>query len=692
MRTEIDLNGTWEVEEGSLSAVPLKFTHLIQVPGLLDMADPPFETPGSRVAFEDRKKPWLKPADPLREAFWYRKTFLINQDIPPTAQLQINKAKYGIQVYINGQLAGDHSSLFTTSKMDIRDLLQKGKNEIIIRVGASLAQVPNNLPDGWDNEKSKYIPGIYDDVKIILAGNLFIENVQIAPNIHEDNIRVLAEIFNRSNSKDKLKVKVVDPLSNRIVATSEINIEKVNAPGLIKLDFVVPIPNAKYWSPESPYLYTIHLQSSDDDFYTKFGMREFRFDPKQKRAKLNGAPYYLRGTNFCVYRFFEDEERAALPWDTAWVRKLHLKAKSLNMNIIRYHTGFPPDFWYDIADEVGILIQDEFPIWYSKAKDGWPQDISVKDLEKVYLEWMRSRWNHPSVVIWDAQNETRKGNICLEAIKSVRGFDLSDRPWENGWGKRHLPTDPIESHPYLRLPWGVRGEVFDPGIWKNHTGEPDNVPEADNPIYLLNEYAWLWLNRDGTPTTLTEKGYASIFGESASTNQRRQYHINQLVATTEFWRHRRKCAAVMHFNMLSYARPNGQTSDHFLNVKTLELEPLFATQMKAAMAPVSVMLDFWKEELTEGLKEEIKVSLINDLHTNWEGKIHLSLKDGQKVLLSQIKEVNLPPFGQQSIDFMIKTPDSPGKIRLEAILKKDNDYLVKSERQVEIVNNLIHSK
>ena len=36
----------------------------------------------------------------------------------------------------------------------------------------------------------------------------------------------------------------------------------------------------------------------------------------------------------------------------------------MNWNSLRYCIGFPPDFWYDIADEVGFLIQDEFPIWY----------------------------------------------------------------------------------------------------------------------------------------------------------------------------------------------------------------------------------------------------------------------------------------------------------------------------------------
>ena len=96
------------------------------------------------------------------------------------------------------------------------------------------------------------------------------------------------------------------------------------------------------------------------------------------RALLNGQTYYLRGSNVCIYRFFEDAERGHLPWDREWVRKLHRRFKEMHWNSLRYCIGFPPELWYQIADEEGILIQDEFPIWYSAAKDGWPEAIKAE--------------------------------------------------------------------------------------------------------------------------------------------------------------------------------------------------------------------------------------------------------------------------------------------------------------------------
>jgi hypothetical protein len=64
-------------------------------------------------------------------------------------------------------------------------------------------------------------------------------------------------------------------------------------------------------------------------------MRSFRFDPGTGRAVLNGKPYFMRGTNVCIDRFFEDEQRADRPWRADWARRLHQRFKSMNWNSIR---------------------------------------------------------------------------------------------------------------------------------------------------------------------------------------------------------------------------------------------------------------------------------------------------------------------------------------------------------------------
>ena len=51
-----------------------------------------------------------------------------------------------------------------------------------------------------------------------------------------------------------------------------------------------------------------------------------------------------------------------------------------------------------IADEEGILIQDEFPIWFGGRAGALAEGTKSDELAKEYAEWMRERWNHPCVV------------------------------------------------------------------------------------------------------------------------------------------------------------------------------------------------------------------------------------------------------------------------------------------------------
>jgi hypothetical protein len=47
-RRVIDLNGTWEVAEGTMDAIPKQYGHKVPVPGLVDMAEPAFEEVGRK--------------------------------------------------------------------------------------------------------------------------------------------------------------------------------------------------------------------------------------------------------------------------------------------------------------------------------------------------------------------------------------------------------------------------------------------------------------------------------------------------------------------------------------------------------------------------------------------------------------------------------------------------------------------
>ena len=45
-REVVGLNGTWEIEQGSMDSVPKRFGHKVPVPALVDMAKPAFAEVG----------------------------------------------------------------------------------------------------------------------------------------------------------------------------------------------------------------------------------------------------------------------------------------------------------------------------------------------------------------------------------------------------------------------------------------------------------------------------------------------------------------------------------------------------------------------------------------------------------------------------------------------------------------------
>jgi hypothetical protein len=395
---------------------------------------------------------------------------------------------------------------------------------------------------------------------------------------------------------------------------------------------------------------------------------------------LNGKPYYLRGSNVCIYRFFEDATRENLPWDRDWVRKLHRRFKEMNWNSLRYCIGFPPEFWYEIADEEGILIQDEFPIWYSRAKDGWPAEITTEHLAVEYTEWMRERWNHPCVVIWDAQNETRNDRVTGPALMAVRGLDLSNRPWDNGWGAQQQPGDICEAHPYRSNRAG-----FSLANFAKETGIPNSPSPGAKPPYLINEYAWLWINRDGTLPTLTVEVYKRLLGENATVAERFEYYARTLAAKTEFWRSKRQCAGVLHFCGLGYSRHDDQTSDHFINVKNLTYEPNFFRYVRDSFAPTGIMLDFWAADLPAGEKQDVSAVVINDLYETWKGNIRLRLLRGTKVLAEQTQPCEVAALGDKRVTFNFAGPVEPGRYTLEAALVKKGASDVRSLRDFAVL-------
>ncbi|MCZ7635398.1 MAG: hypothetical protein M5U12_04705 [Verrucomicrobia bacterium] len=434
-----------------------------------------------------------------------------------------------------------------------------------------------------------------------------------------------------------------------------------------------PLADPRLWSPEDPFLYVLESRTAGDHLTTRFGFRDFRFDATTGRAHLNGQPYYLRGSNITLHRFFEDPLCRDLPWNETWVRRLLGELpRQMHWNYFRFCIGPVPDQWFDICDEVGLLIQNEFFVW--TGGPGWYPGYSrthdPDEMIRQYSDWMRDHWNHPSVAVWDANNETKDDLFATRLIPAVRPLDLSDRPWENSYNPPAGPHDPVEYHPYL-MQSGHRGKLtFRMTDLETLDGRPrpGALPAEGHPV-VINEYGWLWLNRDGSPTVLTENVYAQLLGPQATDRERLDLYAYLLAAKTEFWRAHRHYAGIIHFVYLTCSYPGVYTADHFTDVARLTLEPAFADYVGEAFKPLGVYLNFFQPTLTAGTTRVFEVFLVNDEARAQSGQLALVLASPSGETLAQAEApFALEPLGQTRRSLQLTAPAPvPGRCLLKAV-------------------------
>jgi hypothetical protein len=700
-RKIISLDGTWQIAEGGMFNIPAKFDRTIIVPGLLDMAKPAFTEPGPKVA--DRGAFLQK--DPRRDAFWYRRTFKISGPIPEFGELKIGKAMYGTRVYLNGLLIGDHIPCFTPGWFDVRNTLKIGENELIVRIGADRDAVSSLVESGQDGEKSRYIPGIYDHVELVMAGSPHITNVQAVPDIVNHSVTVHTWIKCTPNPvATKLHITIREAVSKKVAGVADCLVPAIASGSEQTGSLTIPLKGCRLWSPEDPFLYELEVRSEADNFNTRFGMRSFRLDPATGRAILNGKPYFMRGSNVTMLRFLEDSLRGNKPWSEDWVRRLHKKFRDMHWNSLRYCIGFAPELWYRIADEEGLLIQDEYPVWHGSTKI--PASLKAEVLAVEFREWMKERWNHPCVVIWDACNETYSPETG-KAIREVRGLDFSNRPWDNGWGEPVNESDPDECHPYHFIfgpnqPFRMADLAKDlgtkAGLLIAQPYEKEKLFRK-NPL-IINEYGGLWINRDGTPTTLSKPLYDYLMDPLATKAERMQLYARNTAAITEFFRAHRQAAAVMYFCGLGYSRPDGQTSDDWSDIEKLTWNPEFYTYVRDAFAPVGLMLDVWADEFPAGKTLEFPVIIFNDLGNPWKGDILFRLSQDGKIISEKTVQTEVTGHGTTKLFFPATIPDKASKYQAEAILINTptgnvhslRDFAVLTSAQREACRNLALGK
>lgn len=673
------LNGSWELAEGALDdVVPTEFRYKVPVPGLLNAAEPAIANVGL--------------VDASREAFWYRRSFDAPEQPTATALLCVGKAKYGVRVWLNGQLLGDHYGAFSQAEFDLGKAIIWGQgNELVVRVGAERSKLPAFIPAGQDHEKTHWIPGIWDDVNLLYTGEQTVVRVKVETDIVSGEVVIFTTLRNNADTAAEIEISqaVREWRSEQPRGVSVSETLLISAGETRTLQHKLTLDDARLWTLESPFLYVLDTRvtaagQAVDDRATRFGFRHVQWKSgDDKGFYLNGKKTYLRGSNIAFHRFVEDPLAGNLAWNERWVRKLLTTyPQQYHWNILRASIGRLPNFWYDIADEAGLLIDDEFAYWSlafpppkekNKDMDDAHLEWSIIEMEKEFTSWIQESWNHPAIALWSASNETVDVKSS-EVIDRVRQLD-STRQWENGgWQKPHSEGDPIEDHPYIFaanfnpiteiLGLSAKGiEALD-----KRDGQPIpptnmlgmTYPSNDH-AHIINEYAWLWLNRDGTPTKLTGNVYDMLLGDAATTDTRREAYAYLHAGLTGFWRAKRGYQGVQHFSYLNHSKPGtGYTSDNFIDLENLVMEPRWHEYHRNVWSPVSVYIDQWEDIYPRGRAARVPLIMINDYNHAVNGTIELiaTSTDGDVLSRSELIKVRLDSLGKQEFTLALDIPQA----------------------------------
>lgn len=185
-----------------------------------------------------------------------------------------------------------------------------------------------------------------------------------------------------------------------------------------KVEFVLTVKDPKLWYPVGygdQHRYEVVAETAEDRCSRKVGFRRSRLVmnegswdeparfPKTRSdapatLEINGRRIFAKGSNWVNAQIFPGEMTEA-HYDS-----LLTKVKDANMNILRIWGGgfINKESFFDLCDEKGIMIWEEFPLACNEYPDD-PAYLAV--LEKEATNIVRRLRTHPCVVLWCGGNE-----------------------------------------------------------------------------------------------------------------------------------------------------------------------------------------------------------------------------------------------------------------------------------------------
>ncbi|MBW8326615.1 MAG: beta-galactosidase [Prolixibacteraceae bacterium] len=386
---------------------------------------------------------------------WYKRNFTVPANWKnKNVLLHFGAVDWEAEVWVNDIKIGSHTGGYTPFSFDITPFLTKAANQkLVVKVwdGTDNGFQPRgkqvSKPNGiW------YTPvtGIWQTVWLEPVAAKRIEHIQTVPDIDKSQVAVSVQTKGAAYG-DVVEVKLFD-------GSKEIAVSKATSGEKLELS----VPDAKLWSPESPFLYTMKVSVISNGIVTDqvnsyFAMRKVSTKRDKNgivRLELNNKAYFQFGP---LDQGWWPDGLYTAPTDEALKYDIQ-KTKDFGFNMIRKHVKVEPARWYTHCDQLGILVWqdmpsgDRSPQWqnhhYFNGTEMKRSAESEANYRKEWKEIMDYLYSNPCIVTWVPFNEAWGQFKTAEVVEWTKTYDPS-RLVNPASGGNHYPVgDMLDLHNY----------------------------------------------------------------------------------------------------------------------------------------------------------------------------------------------------------------------------------------------------
>ncbi len=376
----------------------------------------------------------------VEECYWsYRKTFTAPDEALRCASwLILEGLDYHAKIFLNGELAGEHSNFFRPCKIRVDGKLRRGENVLVVELESGLFSAAEKTARGyygmervnallhkriwlrkpqcsfgWDWAPRLINVGIHKPVGLEWSDSARWDDFVIFSELKDDFSEglITARFFIEGVSEEKQRGEI----AVRIEETGQEFRRDVDiGEGIQAPELKCSVSSPRLWWPlgqgEQP-LYTIRAEFringvSAGERIKKTGFRKVKIDqsPHPDRGRyfvieVNGRKIFAKGANLVpsdiIYARI-DRKRYEVLVD---------RALEANFNFLRVWGGglYESGDFYELCDEKGIMVWQDFMF----ACGGYPatDENFMGNVKEEAVFNVRRLAGHPSLVIWCGNNE-----------------------------------------------------------------------------------------------------------------------------------------------------------------------------------------------------------------------------------------------------------------------------------------------